>query len=197
VSTSALLSLAAAVISLAGTPVAPRLSAGIPVSGAPQQWGVAVLETLRDSASLDTIRVEDVARGSTVSTGSASSTASALGRAQLGATYSATDQSIAPFIQRELKRVWRLTVPAMARNTSMLRVTTTIESLHGEPGRLSLIGHEEISIPVIVLERSPTVRTENAGSRIMEGGVILQIPSASLQLAGQYGGRIVLRTEGF
>ena len=98
-------------------------------------------------------------------------------------------------VTRDMSQIWRLTIPSGSPGRS--RVSVTVESLRGEPGRLSLFGHEEISIPVAVLERAPTVRLDESGSRVMEGGFVLQIPSASLQHAGQYTGRLVLRTEGF
>jgi hypothetical protein len=184
-------------MALAGSPIAPRVAPGIPVSGAPQTWGAAILETLRDNASLPPIRAEDVAQTGSVALGATRSTAVALGTTHLGADYSIATEPLTPFVQRDLGQVWRLSVPAMTRTSNNLRVTTSIESLRGEPDKLSLVGHEEISIPVVLIERAPSVRVANTGTRIMEGGVLLQIPSASLQLAGQYGGRLVLRTEGF
>jgi hypothetical protein len=187
----------AVAMGLAGSPIAPRLAPGIPVSGAPQAWGAAVLETLRDNASLPPIRAEDVAQAGAITLGSTHSTAVALGAAHLGADYSITAEPLTPFVQRDLGQVWRLSVPTAARTGNNLRVTTSIESLRGEPGKLSLVGHEEISIPVVLIERVPNVRVANTGARIIEGGVIVQIPSAALQLSGQYSGRLVLRTEGF
>jgi hypothetical protein len=192
-SMSALFSLMAA-MSMAGS-AAPKAYSGIPSGGASYAWGAAVFETLRNNLPLDPIRVEDVAASTTIAAHAGSATALALGPAQLGATYSTPAQSIKPFIQRELSGVWRLTVPAS--NAPMMRVTTAVESLRGEAGKLSMVGHEEVSIPVVVLERTPTMHMANAGSKVLEGGVVLQIPSASLQLAGQYAGRLVLRTEGY
>jgi hypothetical protein len=192
-SMSALLSLAAA-IGLAGS-VAPRVYPGIPSAGAPQQWGAAVLETLQSSVPLNPIRIEDVAPAATISARAGNATARALGPATLDATYSTPAQSITPFIQRELNRVWRLTIPAA--NAPAMRVIATVESARGESGKLSMVGHDEISIPVLVLDRAPNVHVDNSGRRIMEGSVVLQIPSASLERAGQYAGRLVLRTEGY
>jgi voltage-gated potassium channel Kch len=192
-SMSALLSLAAA-IALAGS-VTPRVYPGIPSARAPQQWGAAVLETLQSSVPLNPIRLEDVAPAATVAARAGNATARALGPATLDATYSTPAQSITPFIQRELNRVWRLTIPAA--NAPAMRVIATVESIRGETGKLSMVGHDEISIPVLVLDRAPNVHVDNSGRRILEGSVVLQIPSASLQRAGQYAGRLVLRTEGY
>jgi hypothetical protein len=192
-SMSALFSLAAA-IGLAGS-AAPRIYPGIPSARAPQQWGATVLETLQSSVPLNPIRLEDVAPAATVTARAGTATAHALGPASLDATYSTPAQSITPFIQRELNRVWRLTIPAA--NAPAMRVITSVESLHGEAGKLTMVGHDEISIPVMVLERAPNVHVENSGRRILEGGVVLQIPITSLQRAGQYAGRLVLRTEGY
>lgn len=187
----------AVAMSLAASPVAPRVAPGIPVSGAPRAWGPAVLETLHDSASLPPIRAEDVAQTAVVAQGSTNSTAVAQGMARLGAEYSIATEALAPFVQRDLGQVWRLSTPQTARTSSNLHVTTSIESLRGEPDKLSLLGHEEISIPVFLIERAPNVRVAKDGVRVVEGGVMLQIPSAALQHAGQYAGRLVLRTEGF
>lgn len=195
-SMSALCALAVA-MGLAGSPIAPRVAPGIPISGAPRAWGAAILETLRDNAALPPIRAEDVAQAGTVTLGATQGTAVALGAAHLGADYSITTEPLAPFVQRDLGQVWRLSVPVSSRTTNNLHVTTSIESLRGEPDKLSLIGHEEISIPVVLIERAPSVRVANGETRIIEGGVMLQIPSAALQHAGQYSGRLVLRTEGF
>jgi hypothetical protein len=154
-----------------------------------------VFETLQSNLPLDPIRLEDVAGSTTVAARAGSATALALGPGQLGANYATPAQSIKPFIQRELNGVWRLTQPMS--NAPAMRVTASVESLRGEAGKLSMIGHEEISIPVLVLEHAPTVHVATSGSRILEGGVVLQIPTASLQRAGQYAGRLVLRTEGY
>ena len=187
----------AVAMGLAGSPVAPRVAPGIPVSGAPRAWGAAVLETLRDNASLAPIRAEDVAQAGVVTLGSTQTTAVALGAAHLDADYSIATEALAPFVQRDLGQVWRLSMPQVSRSSSSLHVSTSIESLRGEPDKLSLVGHEEISIPVVLIERAPNVRVARDGARVVEGGVMLQIPSAALQHAGQYAGRLVLRTEGF
>jgi hypothetical protein len=192
-SVSATLSMAAA-LGLAFF-ASPGAVPGIPSTRSAQQWGAAVMETLQANLRVEPIRLNDLAPAPSMSEGSANATAVALGPARLGASYSIPMQSVNPVVVRELNRIWRLTIPAGNRARS--QVTVAIESLRGEPGRLSLLGHEEISIPVAVLERAVTVRLEDAGSRILEGGVALQIPSASLQHAGQYAGRLVLRTEGF
>lgn len=190
---SALFTLAA-VIGLAGS-AAPRIYPGIPSAGAPHTWGAAVFETLQSSLPLDPIRLEDVAASTTVAARAGSATALALGPGQLGATYPTPAQAIKPLIQRTLNRVWRLSLPAT--NAPALRVTASVESLRGEAGTLSLVGQEDVSIPVVVVERAPNLHMESNGRRILEGGVVLQIPSASLQRAGQYAGRLVLRTEGY
>ena len=192
-SMSALFSLAAA-IGLAGS-VAPRVYPGIPSARASQQWGAAVLETLQNSVPLNPIRLEDMAPAAAIGARAGSATAHAQGPTSLDATYSTPAQSITPFIQRELNRVWRLTLPAA--NSPAMRVITSVESARGEAGKLSMVGHEEISIPVLVLERAPTMHVENSGRRILEGGVVLQISTTSLQRAGQYSGRLILRTEGY
>ncbi len=182
---------------LAGSPLAPRVAPGIPVAGAPRTWGAAVLETLRDNAALPPIRAEDVAQAGVVTLGSTQSTAIAVGTAHLGADYSIVAEPLAPFVQRDLGQVWRLSVPPVARASGSLRVTASIESLRGVADQLTLIGHEEVSIPVVLIERVPNVRVDKDGVRVIEGGVSLQIPSSALQHAGQYAGRLVLRTEGF
>ena len=153
------------------------------------------METLQTDLRIEPIRLNDLAPTPAVATGSAQATAVALGPARLGATYSLPALPINAVVSRDLNRVWRLTVPSA--NRSRARVTTQVESLRGEAGRLSLVGREEISIPVVVLERPAITRMDEAGTRIIEGGVALQIPTASLRHAGQYAGRLVLRTEGF
>ena len=173
----------------------PRAVPGIPSAQAPQQWGLAVMETLQANLHLEPIRFNDLAPATATTSGAAEATAMAFGASQLGARYALPTQPINPLIQRELVRIWRLTVPA--GSPSRAQVSASIESLRGEPGRLSLLGHEEVSIPVAVLERPVSVRLEQSGSRVLEGGIALQIPSATLQHAGQYSGRLVLRTEGF
>lgn len=185
-----------AVATLAGTPIASRVAPGIPISGAPQSWGAVVLETIHDQTSMPAIRAEDVAPAAAVTLGSTNSTAIASGAMQLDADYAMVTEALTPFVQRDLGQVWRLSVPPVAHSGSP-RVTTSIESLRGEPDKLSLIGHEEISIPVVLIDRVPNVRIANNGARVTEGGVIVKIPSAALQRAGQYAGRLVLRTEGF
>lgn len=192
-STGALISMLAT-LGLAAS-AGPRVVAGIPSTGTSQQWGVAVMETLQTNLRIEPIRLNDLAAAPMLGSGVATATAAALGPARLGATYSLPSQPINAVVSRELNRLWRLTVPSANRSRS--RVTTHIESLRGEPGRLSLVGREEISIPVAVLERPAITRMDDSGNRITEGGVALQIPSASLQHAGQYAGRLVLRTEGF
>ncbi|HXD83193.1 MAG TPA: hypothetical protein VN599_02065 [Rudaea sp.] len=192
---SALWSLAAA-MSLAGSPVGSRIPAGIPSTHAPQVWGAAVLETLQSNPRLEPIRAEDIAGASSVPIGASHATAVAPSRAKLEATYSTPAQSVAPFVRREIDHVWRLSTPATAQAMAM-RVTTSVESLRGEPGRLTLVGHDEISIPVVLLESAPMPRTDNSGTRVLEGGVVLQIPSGALLHSGQYGGRLILRTEGY
>lgn len=173
----------------------PRAVPGIPSAQAPQQWGPVVMETLQANLRIEPIRLNDLALGPALPAGATHATAVALGPAQLGASYSIPAQPVSPLVTRELNRIWRLTIPA--GNLSRSQVTATVESMRGEPGRLSLLGHEEISIPVSVLERAPAMRLGDSGGRVVEGGVALQIPSASLQQAGQYTGRLVLRTEGF
>ena len=173
----------------------PRVVAGIPTTAALQQWGAAVMEPLQANLRIEPIRLDDLAPTPAVASGSAQATAVALGPARLGATYSLPALPINAVVSRDLNRVWRLTVPSANRSRS--RVTTQVESLRGEAGRLSLVGREEVSIPVAVLERPAVTRMDEAGNRIIEGGVALQIPTASLQHAGQYAGRLVLRTEGF
>jgi hypothetical protein len=173
----------------------PSASPGIPSSRAARQWGPATMETLQANLRIEPIRLNDLAPAPSLSAGSANATAIALGPARLGANYVMPSPAINPVVTRELNRIWRLTVPA--GNSSRSQVTATVESMRGEPGRLSLLGHEEISIPVVVLERAASVRLDESGSRILEGSVVLQITSASLQHAGQYTGRLVLRTEGF
>ncbi|GEM_PF-6854520 len=194
-SLSALLPLAVA-ISLAGSPGGSRLASGIPLTRAPLPWGAAVMETLQRSVQLQPIRVEDLAGAASVASGAASATAVAPARAQLAATYATPARATVPYIQRDLGRLWRLTVPASAHGPTP-RVTATVESLRGEPGKLSLVGHEEISIPVLLLENAPVVRADTNGTTVLEGGFALQIPSSALERAGSYGGRLVLRTEGY
>lgn len=173
----------------------PGIPAGIPSTAAAQQWGAAVMETLQTDLRIEPIRLNDLAPTPAVATGSAQATAVALGPARLGATYALPALPINAVVSRDLNRVWRLTVPSANRSRS--RVTSHVESLRGEAGRLSLVGREEVSIPVAVLERPAITRMDEAGNRIIEGGVALQIPTASLRHAGQYAGRLVLRTEGF
>ena len=175
----------------------PGIPAGIPSTAAAQQWGAAVMETLQTDLRIEPIRLNDLAPTPTppVAPGTAPATAVALGPARLGATYALPALPINAVVSRDLNRVWRLTVPSA--NRSRARVTSHVESLRGEAGRLSLVGREEVSIPVAVLERPATTRMDEAGIRIVEGGVALQIPTASLRHAGQYAGRLVLRTEGF
>jgi len=173
----------------------PGIPAGIPSTAATQQWGAAVMETLQTDLRIEPIRLNDLADTPTVASGSASATAAALGPARLGASYALPAPPINAVVSRDLNRVWRLSVPSA--NRSRARVTSHVESLRGEAGRLSLVGREEVSIPVVVLERPATTRLDEAGNRIVEGGIALQIPTASLQHAGQYAGRLVLRTEGF
>ena len=173
----------------------PKVAPGIPSARAPQQWGPAIMETLQSDLRIEPIRFNDLAPAPTMTVGSADATAVALGPARLGASYTLPSQPMSPVVQRELTRVWRLTIPA--GSTTRSRVSASVESLRGEPGRLSLVGHEEFSVPVVVLERAAAVHMEESGNRILEGGVALQIPSSSLQHAGQYSGRLVLRTEGF
>ena len=169
--------------------------AGIPAARSVQQWGSAVMETLHTQIRIEPIRSDDLAFATETIAGAANATAAALGATQLGADFGIRAQAVNPWITRDLNRVWRLTVPSDRSQRS--RVTTTVESLRGEPGRLSLIGHEEISIPVTVLERPASVQQGPSGVRVTEGGVALQVPSASLRHAGQYAGRLILRTEGF
>jgi hypothetical protein len=163
---------------------------------APLPWGASVLETLQPSVQLQPIRAEDIAGRALVASGAASASAVAPARAALAAVYATPARATQPYIQRDLGRLWRLTVPASVRGAS-LRVSATVESLRGELGRLSLIGHEEITIPVLLLENAPVQRNDPDGTRVVEGGFSLQIPSAALQRAGSYGGRLVLRTEGY
>jgi hypothetical protein len=173
----------------------PGAVPGIPSTRSVQQWGPAVMETLQANLRIEPIRLGDLAPAASMSAGSSDATAVALGPAHLGASYSIPSQSVNTVVVRELDHIWRLTIPAGNRARS--QVTATIESMRGEPGRLSLLGHEEISIPVAVFERAIAVRLDDAGNRVLEGGVALQIPTVSLQHAGQYTGRLVLRTEGF
>jgi hypothetical protein len=153
------------------------------------------METLQTNLRIEPIRLQDLAPVPAQSVGAASATAVALGPAILGARYTMPAQPMNPFVTRELNRIWRLTIPAGNRARS--QVTAVVESLRGEPGRLSLLGHEEISIPVVLLERASIQRIDESGNRVLEGGVALQIPSISIRHAGRYSGRLVLRTEGF
>ncbi|HZP65079.1 MAG TPA: hypothetical protein VFB32_02110 [Rudaea sp.] len=182
---------------LAGSPAGLRtLPMGIPSAHAPLQWGAAVLETLQSSPRLEAIRAEDVAGANTVAVPGVHAIAVAPARGKLEATYTTPAQALTPFVRREIEHVWRLSVPATATGAAM-HVTATVESLRGEPGKLTLLGHDEVSIPVLVLENAPTLRTDGTGTRVIEGGVVLQIPNGALTHAGQYGGRIILRTEGY
>lgn len=192
----------AAVLSLAGSPAGPSVPvpAGIPSARAPLSWGAAVLETLDNNPRLEPIRVEDIAGSASVPLGATHATANAPTRAQLQATYVTPAQAVAPYVRRQIDHVWRLSLPSGGSNaagSASMRVTTSVESLRGEAGRLTLVGHDEISIPVVVLESAPQLRTGVAGTRVLEGGVVLQIPSSALLHSGQYGGRLILRTEGY
>lgn len=163
----------------------PRAVSGIPSARAPQQWGPAVMEILQSSLRIEPIRLNDLAQSPSLSAGAASATAIALGPTRLGASYSLPSQPISAVVTRDISQIWRLTIPSGSPGRS--HVTATVESLRGESGRLSLFGREEISIPVTVLERAPTLRLDESGSRVMEGGFVLQIPSASLQYGGSAG----------
>ena len=153
------------------------------------------METLQSEIRMEPIRAAELAPATEMAVGAANATAMALGPARLGAKFAVQAQAVNPWITRNLHRVWRLSLPADRMQRS--RVTTTIESLRGEAGRLSLVGHEEISIPVVVLERPTHDQLTPSGVRVIEGGVALQMSSASLRHAGQYAGRLVLRTEGY
>ena len=183
--------------SLAGSPAGARVPGGIPSARAPLTWGAAVLETLDSRPRLEPIRVEDLAGATLVPTGATHATALSPARAKLEATYATPAQALAPYVRRELNHVWRLSLPAGNASASATHVTTSVESLRGEPGRLTLVGHDEISIPVAVLESLPQQRVDTSGTRVLEGGVVLQIPSSALLHSGQYGGRLILRTEGY
>jgi hypothetical protein len=185
----------AATLGPAPLAVGPGDLAGIPAARSAQQWGSVVMETLQADIRIEPIRAAELASPAQTFAGAANATAMALGPAHLGADFALQAQAVNPWVTRDLNRVWRLTLPADRGQRS--RVTTTVESLRGEAGRLSLVGHEEVSIPVLVLERPSTVQHAPSGVRVIEGGVALQVPSASLRHAGQYAGRLIVRTEGY
>lgn len=190
------ISLLALAASLGPAPMAgPGGLAGIPASRSAQQWGSTVMETLQADIRIEPIRASELASAAQTTGTAASATAVALGPTRLGADFALQVQAVNPWITRDLNRVWRMTVAADRSPRS--RVTTSIESLRGEAGRLSLVGREEVSIPVMVLERPSTIQHAPSGVRVIEGGVALQMPSASLRHAGQYAGRLIVRTEGY
>ncbi|UXI67404.1 hypothetical protein [Tahibacter amnicola] len=98
-------------------------------------------------------------------------------------------------IRRPLRGLWRMSTPGGAMRQE--RVKVEIEGIDGSPGVLTADDGSQLKVPVAVTEMSPRAVATGPNEMALEGGIVLEIPTAALTNAAHYRGRLVIRIEGY
>jgi hypothetical protein len=179
-----------------GTPGRFLLVAGVAFAtpaGADSAFGdMTMLEMPQASLALEPVRAEELeARSGSRGPSSSPRVTATLEGGAVVARLPPLDTSIVPSIVRRVDTVWRLDVPG--EQAGAVRVEIEVESPAGSDARFEATDGSGASLPVYVRPSAPRMYATGDGRVTMEGGAELEFPTASMNHAAVYRGRLLVR----